>query len=366
VAENSKIEWCDHTFNPWRGCVHVKGSRACAFCYAEQMSKRNPLVLGRWGTEEGGGTRVVGADDYWKQPLRWNLAAGVNGERMRVFCASLADVFEDWRGPMLDTKGERLFSYVDINATAIDGSIGMTLDDVRGHLWLLIERTPNLDWLLLTKRPENILRMVPEAWREGFPPNVWVGVTVEDQRWADERIPHLLNVPARVRFLSCEPLCGPVDVSRHLTRDEAAYAALSCYYGSSGFDATGSQPERCGPRGVDWVIAGGESGPHAQPSHPDWFRSLRSQCNEARVPFLFKQHGEWIETQAYATDDPKFCAITPEGRVVELTAGWGLDHPGAVAMQRVGKKAAGRLLDGREWNQLPAGLLTVAEGSGTP
>jgi len=270
------------------------------------MSKRNPGTLGEWGPR---GTRVVAAESYWKLPLRWDKAAAEAGERRRVFCASLADVFE---GPETMLQSE----WVKVEAARL-------------RLFDLIVDTPNLDWLLLTKRPQNILKMIkgffPWEAHGGIPPNVWIGTSVEDQQTADERIPHLLKVPARVRFLSCEPLLGPVDLG---------IAADPLYGVLSSLTETGP--------GIHWIIVGGESGANARPMHPDWARSLRDQAQAAGVPFFFKQHGE------------------------ELPAGQGdhgLDERGLFRREshidgqtyyRVGKKAAGRLLDGRFWDEVPS------------
>lgn len=222
MAENSKIEWTTHTFNPWIGCTKVSG--ACDFCYAEAWDFR--FGGNRWGPHAPR-TRTK----TWGNPVKWNRAAEGAPERPRVFCASLADVFDNHKS---------------------------IAPEWRGDLWALIEATPNLDWLLLTKRPQNIERFIPAAWRDrGCPLNVWIGATVENQEEFDRRVPHLRAVKARVRFLSMEPLLGSVNLD-------------SCY-------------------GIDWVITGGESGPQYRPANPDWFRSLRDQCARARVPFLFKQ-----------------------------------------------------------------------------
>lgn len=250
MGEATKIEWAHHTFNPWRGCTHV--SPGCEHCYAETLANRFPGTHGTWGA---GGTRVVSADAYWRQPLKWDRAAAEAGERHRVFCASLADVFED--RPDLVEPRLRLFS--------------------------LIADTRNLDWLLLTKRPENALRFFEVAadymglaladlvpW-----PNLWLGTSVEDQRRADERIPHLLACPAAVRFLSCEPLLGPVDLDgRTPVGDPWLPSGL---HPSSGF--------------VDWIIVGGESGPGARPMDLAWARSLVAQGRTAGVPVFVKQLG---------------------------------------------------------------------------
>lgn len=312
MGENTKIEWCAHTFNPWRGCTKV--SAGCANCYAEQLSKRNPATLGIWGDN---GTRVVAAESYWKQPLKWNREAEKAGERRRVFCASLADVFED--RPELLAPRLRLFD--------------------------LIRCTPCLDWLLLTKRPQNIdrlmlatARIVPgcddsqddlliwlSCWPGNPPANLWLGVSVENQEQADKRIPELLKIPARVRFLSCEPLLGPVDLQQ----------AIPCGYYCD--EAHGHISHS--PSGIHWVIAGGESGPNARPMHPGWARSLRDQCQDWGISFHFKQVGEWFWSEA--DEQPAY-----EGA-------HRYEH--GMHFYRLGKKNAGRLLDGRTWDELPKG-----------
>lgn len=303
MAERTGIEWCDHTFNPWTGCQHV--SPACDHCYAEAQAKRNPSTFGGWGPRA---ERKRTSESYWRQPLLWNKRAAKEGRRARVFCASMADVFDN-----------------------------QVPEEWRWSLWRLIARTPNLDWLLLTKRPQNIARMLPERtlasmddaeegpWHTPWPwPNVWFGTTVENQAEADRRIPELLAVPARVRFLSCEPLLGAVDLHSAQCRETGSCSSCPACLG-----------------GLDWVIAGGESGPKARPSHPDWFRSLRDQCRVAGVPFFFKQWGEF-----FPEDQPTSAHGEDWSRGVHL--------PNAGFAFRVGKKAAGALLDGREHREWPA------------
>jgi len=271
MAENSGIEWTDHTFNPWTGCTQV--SPACDHCYAEGWAKRSGHV--QWGPH-GDRRRTK----TWDNPLKWNRQAEGAAERPRVFCASLADVFDNHR----------------------------SIEDAwRRDLWALIDRTPNLDWQLLTKRPQNIVKFAPERWfTGGIPRNVWLGTTVENQEEADRRIPHLVQCPARVRVLSCEPLLGPVSIRRYV-------------------------------RKLELVIAGGESGHRARPMNPQWARDLRDQCVDAGVPFFFKQWGEWVSVSEVEGDGP--IHQFPDGRCV----------------RRIGKKAAGRTLDGVEWNQMPGG-----------
>lgn len=258
----TKIQWCHHTWNPWRGCTKV--SPGCANCYAETQSRRNPAVLGEWGPE---GRRVLAAENYWKLPHQWHRAAVAAGEGRRVFCASLADVFED-------------------NDQVVDA---------RERVWDTIDQTPALDWLLLTKRPENLGHMVPWCrdhagqYRERFWPNVWLGTSVEDQARADERIPKLLEIPAAVRFLSIEPLLGPIDLGRCWWRTNGESEA------SPYFDAR---------IGIDWVIVGGESGPDARPCDLAWIRSIVEQCKAAGVACFVKQIGSRPAVQTGWTGGP--------------------------------------------------------------
>ncbi|MGJ4855563.1 phage Gp37/Gp68 family protein [Labrys sp. La1] len=316
MGENTKIEWAHHTFNPWVGCTKV--SFACDNCYAEGWAKRT----GQSDLWQGNRRRT--ADANWRQPLKWNRQAEAKGVRYRVFCASLADVF--------DNQVPEIW---------------------RSDLFELIEETPALDWLLLTKRPQNIAKMIWPKWDGGLPRNIWLGTTVENQTEAERRIPHLLAVPAAVYFLSCEPLLGPIDLrslcygsgkvlppAMRVNEERCSIDALrgvSIWPGSHYISPliadrheirNGELWTRNGhARRIDWVIAGGESGPGSRLMLPDWARSLRNQCSAAGVAFHFKQWGE------FTPDDPA---------------------PGAkTAMRHVGKRAAGRLLDGVEHDGFP-------------
>lgn len=252
MAENTKIQWTDHTFNPWRGCTKV--SPGCDHCYAETMSKRNQSVLGVWGKY---GTRVIASDAMWKEPLRWNREAEALGVRKKVFCASLADVFES-----RDTMPENSWSAVA---------------QARLRLFQLIDSTKNLDWLLLTKRPENIASILREEISLGtygedwnfadHMPNVWLGTTVENQKSADIRIPELLKVPAAVRFLSIEPMLGPVDFMNA--------------------DGDGWRGGMTGA--IHWVIVGCESGKNGRRMERKWTENIVEQCKAAGVPVFVKQ-----------------------------------------------------------------------------
>lgn len=333
MAENSHIEWTHHTFNPWRGCTKV--SEGCKFCYAETLSARNHATLGVWGPK---GSRPIAVESYWRQPLKWQKKAfedvfaylnhleayeeglhemkPVRPIRPRVFCASLADVFEG-----RDTMPKDSWNAVE---------------DARARLFALIEKTPNLDWLLLTKRPENVLTMVPAGIgsQMRFPDNLWIGTSVEDQKTANERIPHLLQVPAKVRFLSCEPLLGPVSLNIHLSGCGGS-VFLDCLRGIEEWGTDDESDTSYSENHIDWVIVGGESGKNARPMHPDWARSLRDQCQAAGVPFLFKQWGEWSPYPAHSHQD--------HGHVFD---DW-------TKMYRVGKSRAGRTLDGKIWDEYP-------------
>lgn len=332
MGADSKIEWCNHTFNPWRGCTAI--SPACDHCYAKT------LVEGRLSGDFG--QRVRSAASTWKQPLAWNRKAEREGVRYRVFCASLADVFDN-----------------------------QVPAEWRADLWALIRATPHLDWLLLTKRPQNIAGMLPPDWGDGWP-TVWLGATVENQTEADRRIPHLLAVPAAVRFLSCEPLLGPVEL------DCIPWPAdwmRPVDDPSDGFHALRYQPHH-----ITWVICGGESGPGSRPMHPAWARSLRDQCEATGVAFHFKQWGEWgTAAISSSTGHPVFrqfhdfqhwvnkastwvrggICLDADGR--ELKIGADFMHARdegkfpVTIMHKVGKRAAGRLLDGRAWDQFPGG-----------
>lgn len=284
MGKNSQIEWTHHTFNPWWGCRKV--SPACLHCYAEQWAKRVGQSV--WGAVAS--RRFLG-DAYWKEPLKWNKEAVAEGTRRRVFCASMADVFEN---------------RADLKAS-------------RERLWTLIEATPCLDWLLLTKRPENVEAMVP--WSNGaWPLNVWLGTTVETQEYAEKRLPFLLKHSATVRFLSCEPLLGPLDLAKWFSKE-------------------GYCP-------IDWVIAGGESGGHgSRPMYPKWAKSLLHQCQAAKVPFHFKQWGDWVEVRG-TTNAKNTWHDMVDGKYMTLA--------------RVGKKTAGRRLLGKTWDQVPKPVVTIA------
>lgn len=241
MGENSKIAWCDHSFNSWIGCTKV--SPACLNCYAEAYGRR-------FGVEWGPGKpRKRTSEANWKKPLAWDRKAAKLGIRYRVFCASLADVFDP------EVPGEW-----------------------RYDLFALTVQTPNLDWLLLTKRAKEMraYMMALTSCAGGKTlPNVWLGVTAENQEQADIRIPSLLATPAAKRFVSIEPMLGPVDLPEKWLGPHSPE-----YHEKWG---------RCNCPSLDWVICGSESGPKRRHFDVDWPRSLRDQCQAAGVAFFFKQ-----------------------------------------------------------------------------
>jgi protein gp37 len=310
VPSFSEISWTHLTFNPWSGCTKV--SEACSFCYAEAAPapRRRGAV---WGpTAE----RKLALDSYWRGPIKWNAVAADAGVRLRVFCASMADVFED----------------------------RPDLEPWRLRLWDLIGRTPNLDWLLLTKRPA---KMASWAQEHGWLDNAWAGVSIENQKNGQSKIWHLLRVPAKIRFLSCEPLLGPLDFSAMTTDPPGSGFALMDGLGR----IDGSDPQ------ISWIIVGGESGPLARPMHPAWARAIRDQAKKAGVAFHFKQWGEW-EPRSREDGRPfdsmdrfnRHRLVALDGT---LNCTQGAAGSGAQPMSRVGKAAAGRLLDGVLYDEFP-------------
>lgn len=235
MAEHTGIEWTDATFSPWLGCQKL--SAGCDNCWAERLDTMNG---GTHWTQRA--ARQIVAETTWSKPVQWNRKVAALGHRMKVLCGSVCDVFE------LNTE--------------VPG-----LETARARLWTLIDSTPNLAWLLLTKRPQYIEGMVPLKWLRAsrWPRNCFCGVSVENSNFK-KRIDCLLRVPAPLLFVSCEPLLGRLDLDAYL------------------------KPNGRG-RSIGWIIAGGENGWGVRPSHPDWFRLLRDQCRSAGVPFFFKTWG---------------------------------------------------------------------------
>jgi protein gp37 len=309
VAEGTKIEWADHTFNPWEGCQKV--GPGCDHCYAEARNARyahGSMVAPNWGP---GAPRRRTSQGNWNKPRKWNRAAEAfaeaHGRRQRVFCASLADVFDN----------------------AVDPGW-------RRDLFDLIDETPMLDWLLLTKRIGNVMPMLADLGRECLPVHVWLGATIVNQEEADRDIPKLLDARAAVRFLSMEPLLGPVELAKPLAAWQSS--------------RTNDQKAHIGWGTVllDWVIVGGESGTGSRPMHPGWVQSLRDQCEGIGIPFLFKQWGDWEP----ATDRAPDRYVTWEGRSLALYEAI-TPLPDYAPVSHVGKRRAGRMLLGRTYDGFP-------------
>lgn len=294
MGRNSKIEWTTHTFNAWVGCSKV--SEGCDHCYAEAMVKRAPHLvhdqqgvkhLPVWGNEA---PRRMTSEGYWKNPLRWNKAAAAAGVRERVFVNSMSDTFDAWDGQVL-------------NAGCLE-----TLDEVRQHLWSLISECPALDFLLLTKRIENVARMVPVKWMQGqWPKNAWLGSTVENQARLEERIGKLAELPAPIRFLSYEPALSEIHLKIDLDATANRFGLATCPkckgWGvsrlSAAPDVNGTEQETacgwCHGSGcaIDWIIIGGESGRGGavRPFNPAWADWLLKQCKLAGIQAFVKQMG---------------------------------------------------------------------------
>lgn len=329
MGDKTTIEWTDATWNPVTGCTKV--SQGCKYCYAERewprMTKLVPAYAGREFTD------VQTHGDRLDQPLRWKKP------RM-IFVNSMSDLFHE-----------------DVPFEFIDKVFAVMTFAPRHVFQVLTKRPDRMREYMMRNRNTFALRELAPSARgiamaedEVIPlcKNIWLGVSVEDQSAADERIPLLLDTPAAVRWVSAEPLLGPVDLSRWVYDREAAIMNAM-----SSPPAYNREQAMSGiPRPLDWVVVGGESGPGARPMHPDWARRLLYQCVVAGVPYLFKQWGEWGSVWGAATH-----LLYQDGTCISGTH----DHPDAwkhktaETIARVGKKSAGRLLDGVAHDGYPKG-----------
>jgi protein gp37 len=347
MSDKSKIEWTQATWNCVTGCSKV--SEGCRNCYALRDWARlsanpNTVYHGRKFTD------VQCHPERLDQPLRWT-------KPRRVFVNSMSDLFHE---SVPDAFIDQVFAVMAL---------------AKQHVFQVLTKRPDrmLDYLSVAESEDSdwLERICDHAVRISGSPcsasfiedidwpihNIWLGVSIEDQPTADERIPLLLQTPAAVRWVSAEPLLGPVDLGRWVyDRDEKIRAAMNS---PAAFNR--EQAEDGIPYPLDWLVVGGESGPNARPMHPDWPRSLRDQCQAAGVPFFFKQWGEWIEIdgplcRAIITDKlPSDQYIDIDGSLHSFASrnehkrtAWSTP-----IMRRVGKKAAGRLLDGRAWDEYP-------------
>lgn len=371
MSKHTNIEWCDSTVNTWIGCTKV--SPACDHCYAEKTTASRALGV-VWGP---GAPRHRTSAANWRKPLQWNnepfwSCVGCSWRGVQKDMGQRDDGYGAWIA-CPDCYGGR---FASARRRVFCLSLGDVADNQVDPAWRvdllkMIADTPNIDWLLLTKRIGILESLLDDAlgelshgltrWRDAPWPNVWIGATITSQAEADRDIPKLLAMPAARRFVSMEPLLGPVDLEPWLMRSWP-----NC---DSGFEQ-GSQMEtgycgRCAghisdpihtdpERALDWVIVGGESGAQPRPMHPQWPSDLRAQCQRAGVPYLFKQWGEFAPADLANID------MARAHRFVELdgtdSTGWTIDrHTASTAhMVRIGKKVAGRLLDGTEHNGFPS------------
>lgn len=326
MGQTTGISWAHATYNPWRGCVKV--SPGCKFCYAEVQSRRNPKTLGYWGADR---PRVVGAEAYFNLPQTLEAKAVRTGERQRLFTCSFADFFEQFEGPMVGTGGEQLFVSPGGKWITKDkdqaGNVllrPLTMDDVRERVLAQIEMTPHVDWLILTKRAKAIMptlrrianspetfcemgRDVARRWLDGdYPVNAWVGVSAENQQQMWLRAEELKVVPAAVRFISAEPLLGPIDIAPFcdaLTERDRGFGFYQHHPACADEECprtcrgegypealAGAVPE---PDAFHWVIVGGESGSpnDARACRLEWIRKLVEECQFFGVAVFVKQLG---------------------------------------------------------------------------
>lgn len=358
MADKTAIEWTDATWNPTVGCSIV--SKGCTNCYAMKMAARleamgQPIYRGL--------TKPSKAGPVWTGTVRLNpavLTKPLSWRRpRRIFVNSMSDLFHE---ALSDKAIDQVFAVMALCPQHTFQVLTKRPERMRAYMRGVAEFRAHAT----VKRFARLMPLpFPKGW-SGFEwplPNVWAGVSVEDQATADARIPILLRTPAAKRFISAEPLLGPVDL-RNLTvarrYGTGLLDALTCDFKDHHGQVLAGPPSGTGP--LDWVIAGGESGPDARPAHPDWFRSLRDQCAAAGVPYFFKQWGEYHPSDQH-DPDTRPCDATPDaihisGRrefrpfeageliVTKKAEGW-------AGMCRVGKKAAGALLDGREHREFP-------------
>lgn len=348
--KNTKIPWCDHTFNPWLGCQEV--SPACDNCYAREMAHRLKQV-------EWGGIRKRTSPGYWRQPLRWNHQARLQQNAWIYFDMQFTGLDEHELQKLGIIKPQRPKVFCGSMCDVFDNQVPQAY---QLELFELIKNTQYLDWLLLTKRIGNVTKLYGPMW-EQIATQCWLGISVCNQDEADREIPKLLKTPAAKHFLSIEPMLGPIDISRWLEPQ--------CDNGSILVDGGGVMCRRCQGNGtscsaIDWVIVGGESGHNARPIHPLWVESVRDQCHAANIPFFFKQWGEWAPRYKhwFTLGDKDLQTIDPQckrwPRVIRLTesgkdgrAMENVDEGEDVFMQRIGIKKAGCLLSGCEYLNFP-------------
>lgn len=354
MSDNTSIEWSDSTWNVVTGCTKV--SPGCDHCYAETFAER---WRGTPGHHFENGFDLTLRPERLEIPLRWK-------KPRKVFVNSMSDLFH------ADVPDEFIARAWAVMALAPQHTF-QVLTKRHGRMHALLNSSDfrlaceaaQAELIRSDAIPEYRRREFQQQWWSDFAEplrNVWLGVSTENQKWADVRIPALLDTPAAVRWISAEPLLGPLDLTKYVCAhrsldrraDDASRWVCRC-----GLDTgmSGVRPVR--PPRLDWVVVGGESGPGARPMHPSWGRSLRDQCTTAGVPFLFKQHGAWIRraeatewVDAWTSDRVRW--VAPDGSVhAHGDFNGSAEHRKWAQVQRVSKKAAGRELDGRTWDEYP-------------
>jgi len=349
----TSIGYVDYSWNPITGCLH-----GCPYCYARRIAER-------FRDTDFDQYRNHYPEEYVFSVLKpmTRFKKGSFDITGAPFPYGFQPTFHQYR---LDEPKRKKLTKADVKARITKGWLPQNqedplrifvcdMGDIMGAWvpteWInavlqVVRDCPQHIFLFLTKNPKRY----PEF---EWPANAHLGTTVESQD-KDWRIVELLKAKASVYWLSVEPMLGPLDVKQYFPQASRAYAILSRYYGPNGFDPTGSQPEQSRIPGLDLIVGGGQSGPGARPVHPDWIRSLRDQCQAAGTAFYLKQLGEWVQVGECMNgqDDSKYY-LSPKARIVNHEGGQGFHGAGAIYMQRVGKKAAGRLLDGRTWDEFP-------------
>jgi protein gp37 len=348
MSDNSQIAWTDATWSPTRGCSPV--SEGCDHCYAARQASRfsGPSQLYEGLAHDGKWTGVIRCvPEALSIPIRWR-------KPRRIFVNSMSDLFHP------DVPNDFIAAVFGVMAACPQHTFQvLTKRPKRMREWFSLEYSyrEECSKMASEKNVDGFDRLMFEPYGAWPLPNVWLGVSVEDQATTDERIPELMATPAAVRFVSAEPLLGPTDLDKLRTGwREPGNDTLREVYPLAGLMAIPDCDWNAGK--IDWVIVGGESGPKARPMHPDWVRSIRNQCVAADVPFFFKQWGEWEVFYDRDNDDPDWMNCpSNEGsthrRYLNLAGGWGFHGDRVVSVRRVGKKTAGHLLDGVEWRQWP-------------
>lgn len=332
MAQNSNIEWTDATWNPIRGCTRV--SAGCQNCYAERTAMR---FSGKGGSYEGL-VKMTNGHPQWTGKVRFIpellKVPLVRKAPTKFFVNSMSDLFHEG---LSDEIIQKIFK---------------VMCEAKRHTFQVLTKRPKR-MLEFLSRWDSMTRDFGPLWPNVWPQkHIWLGVSCENQATADERIPLLLQTPAAVRWISAEPLLGPINLkfpTQREAHEEAAGMGLDPMF----FAISRIDPEQRIGDGIHWIVAGGESGPGARPMHPNWARTLRDQCKAAGVPFFFKQWGQWAPGEMVPDGRSYPTQQYFDGKWKECSDDWATEKDGGSILYRIGKKAAGRLLDGKEYSEYP-------------